>query len=348
MSEKRFEFIRMISAILIALVVAFIIIIFVSDAPFESMKTFIISPLTKKRYMGNVIESFIPLAFAGLATAVLFKTGLFNLGAEGLYYISGLIASIIAIYFFEGSISFLHSTIAILTAATVAGILGTIPGVLKAKYNINELVTSLMLNNIYFGIGLYILNNFIRDTSQTDIASYKFLESAKLTVLVSGTRIHFGLIILIIATILLHIFMYKTKAGYNLRMVGMNKAFAKSLGINAFWVIIYAHLISGLLAGLGGSIEVLGMYDRFRWSALPGLGFDGALVAMLGKNTPFGALGGALFLAYIRVSADIMSRQTDVPFEMVFIIQAILILLISGERFLAVWREKTLMKEGGK
>ncbi len=345
MNEKSFEKVRMGVAILLALGIAFLIIFLVSDTPIETMKYFVIGPLTSKRYMGNVVEAFIPLALTGLATAVLFQANLFNLGSEGLYYIGGLIASVVAIYFFEGSI--FHSILAILIASTITALLSLIPGILKAKYNANELVTSLMFNSIYFGIGMYILNVYIRDTNQTALASYKFAESAKLQNIVPGTRIHSGLIIVFVVTALVYFLLYKTKLGYNLRMVGANSLFAENMGVKAFAVIVYAHLISGFIAGMAGSVEVLGMYDRFRWSALPGIGFDGALVAMLGKNNPIGVLGGAFFLAYIRVGADIMARKSGVPFEMVDIIQAILILLISGELFLAKWREKQLLKEKG-
>ncbi|GMQ62256.1 ABC transporter permease [Vallitalea maricola] len=342
-SEKRFEVLRTLMAVIIALALAFVIVIFVSDEPIETLKVFLLGPFKSKRYMGNVIELFIPLAFAGLATSVFFQAELFNLGSEGIYYISGIVATIVALKFIDGG--FMQGFLAIAVAALVGMVLGVIPGILKAKWDANVLVTSLMFNSIYFGIGFYILNYYLRDPILTEVASYRFAETTVLANLVPGTRIHIGLIIVLMMALLVYLFFYKTKWGYSLRMTGINSVFSKYIGIKTFWIIIIAHLIAGFIAGMGGAVEVLGMYNRFRWTALPGLGFDGALVAMLGKNKPFGTLGAALFLAYIRISADLMARLTNVPAEMVAIIQAVIILLISGERFLFYWRQRMLLKE---
>lgn len=342
-NEKRFELIRTVMAVIISLSIAFIVILFVSAEPIETIKAFLLGPFKSKRYMGNVVELFIPLAFAGLSTSVLFKAKLFNLGAEGIFYISGIVATIVALKFIDGG--FLQALLSISIAAIVGMLLNAIPGILKAKWNASELVTSLMFNSIYFGIGFFILNNYLRDPSLAEVASFKFTNTKVLGNIVPGTRIHAGLIIVLLTAVLVYLFFYKTKWGYALRMTGINGKFAEYIGIKTFWVIIYVHLIAGFIAGLGGAVEVMGMYDRFRWSALPGLGLDGALVALLGKNHPLKTLVAALFLAYIRIGADLMARLTDVPAEMVAIIQAVIILLISAERFLAYWRQRMLLKE---
>ncbi len=342
---KIFEPIRTAVAVIIALIIAFIVILLVSDDPIGTMTILLVGPLKATRYLGNVIELFIPLAFTGVATAFLFRAKLFNLGAEGILYICGIIATVIAIRLKGYGI--LQAVVAIGVASVVGMLLGGIPGILKAKWNINELVVSLMFNSIFFGIGFYILNNYLRDTDQSLVASYRFVEPGKLALgnLVAGTRIHYGLILVLIVALLSYVFMFKTKWGYALRMTGANNRFAYYMGIKTFSVIVYTHLIAGFISGMGGAVEVLGMYDRFRWGALPGLGFDGALVALLGKDHPLKALLSALFLAYLRIGADIMARSTEVPSEMIAIIQAIIILLISAERFLAKWREKRLVKE---
>jgi simple sugar transport system permease protein len=166
-----------------------------------------------------------------------------------------------------------------------------------------------------------------------------------LTKLLPGTRIHTGLIIVLVLIVAAHFFLYKTKWGYEIRMTGANREFAQYSGMKTAKVIILVHLIAGFIAGMGGSVEVLGMYSRFQWSALPGYGLDGALVAMLAKNNPFSVIGAALFLAYIRIGADQMARFSDVPAEMISIVQAIIILLISAEQFLKFWKNRMLLKE---
>lgn len=341
--DKRFEIIRILMAVLIAFGIAFAIMLFISDQPLDSFITFITGPLSGKRYIGNVIETAIPLIFAGLATCVVFQANLFYFGAEGIFYFSGLIAAIIGIY--VALPKGIHPVVAIIVAGIVGALIAGFTGVLKAKWNASELVTSLMLNNILLGIGLYILNYVLRDPKALAIASVKFPNTANLSRILPGTRVHTGIIIALVMVVLTYLFLYKTKWGYALRMTGLNREFANYSGINTFWVIIYAHLISGFIAGMGGATQVLGMHTRFEWTTLLGYGFDGALIAMLAKNNPIGVIGSAFFLAYIRVGADMIARMSDIPSEMVSILQAVIILLISAERFLSHWRQRKLLKE---
>ncbi len=338
-----FEMLRTVIAVIISLAIAFIVIFMVSKQPLETFRIFLLGPLQSKRYIGNVIELAIPLGFAGIATAVLFKAKLFNLGAEGIFYFSGLIATIVALSVDSGVI--VKVSLAIFAAAIAGALANGFTGVLKAKWNANELVISLMMNSILYGIGFYILNNYYRDPVLAEVASYKFAQGNLLGKMIAQTRIHYGLIILLVVAVIIYFYMFRTKSGFALRMEGMNSKFASYIGFKPAAVVITAHLIAGFIAGMGGAVEVVGMYDRFRWAALPGLGFDGALVALLGKNHPLKSLIAALFLAYIRIGADLMARLADVPSEMVAVIQAIIILLISATRFLSYWKTKMLMKE---
>ncbi|MGG0823402.1 ABC transporter permease [Paenibacillus turicensis] len=341
--SKYFEVIRTAAVILIALVIAFLIIALVSENPLKTISIFLLEPLNSKGHIGNVIEMAIPLMFTGLAVSLLFRANMFNLGAEGIFYFSGVVASAIAIHWSLGG--FLHPIVAILIGSIVGAILSAIPGILKAKWNANELVTSLMFNNILFGVGLYLLNYQLRDAKAFANVSFKFEKTSLLDKIIPGTRIHTGLIIVLILIVLAHYFLYKTKWGYELRMTGANRKFAQYSGMKTAKVIILVHLIAGFIAGMGGSVEVLGMYSRFQWTALPGYGLDGALVAMLAKNNPLSVIASALFLAYIRIGADLMARLSDVPAEMISIIQAVIILLISAEQFLKFWKNRMLLKE---
>jgi general nucleoside transport system permease protein len=343
MNESKFERVRTLVAVGIALLVAFVLILFVSKSPVETLVNFALGPLLSWRYVGNVIELAIPLTFTGLCTAILFQAGLFNLGAEGSFYIAGLAATAVALYCPLGPVAL---PIAGLLAGLLAGMAGMVlPGIMKAKWNANELVTSLMFNSIFAGLGLYILNYKLRDPATSDITSYEFPAAARLSLLIPGTRVHWGLLVALAAVAFVYVFLYRGRAGYSIRMLGLNRRFTEYAGIDAVGTIMAAHLMAGAIAGLGGSVEVLGMYNRFRWATPTGLGLDGALVAMLAKNRPGAVVGAAVFLAYIRIGADIMARRSDVPAEMVAIIQAVIILLISAERFLAVWRQRRLLKE---
>ncbi|AIQ43651.1 ABC transporter permease [Paenibacillus sp. FSL R7-0297] len=340
---KYFEAVRTAAVIVIALIIAFLIISLVSDQPLKTIGIFLLEPFSTKGHIGNVIEMAIPLMFTGLAVSLLFRANMFNLGAEGIFYFSGVVASVLAIHLSLNS--WLHPLVAILAGSITGALLSAIPGILKAKWNANELVTSLMFNNILFGVGLYLLNYHLRDAKAFANVSFKFEKTAQLSKLFAGTRIHTGLIIVLVLIVLAHLFLYRTKWGYELRMTGVNREFARYSGMKTAKVIILVHLIAGFIAGMGGSVEVLGMYSRFQWTSLPGYGLDGALVAMLAKNNPLSVIVSALFLAYIRIGADLMARLSDVPSEMISIIQAVIILLISAEQFLKFWKNRMLLKE---
>ncbi|CAM3633468.1 ABC transporter permease [Erysipelothrix urinaevulpis] len=340
---RKFEMVRTFVAVGIALIVGFTIILLLSNQPLQAITNFVVGPLTKVRYMGNVIETAIPLIFSGLAVSLLFQAKLFNMGAEGIFYFSGLIAAIVGI-----SVTLpmgVHPIVAILASGIVGALVMGIVGFFKARWDVSELVLSLMFNTILYGLGLYILNHFFREANTVVMKSVKIQKSALLHTIIPKTNIHSGLLVALIAVYACHRLLYRSKLGYEIRMTGANEIFAKYSGINTAKVIVQVSLIAGFLAGIGGGIEVLGMYDAFKWVALPGLGFDGALIAMLAKNDPKRVVVSALFLAYIRIGADLMSRLTDIPAEMVGIMQGLIILFISGRKFLQFYRNRLVMKE---
>lgn len=346
MNSKIFNKLRMFIAICLGFLLAFILISIVSENPLEDMKYFIVGPLRNVRYFGNVIEVMIPLIFSGLAMSILFRANQFNLGAEGVFYFSGLLSAIVVIKLPISS-PVLLPLIAMLVGIITGIIFSLIPGILKAKLNADVLVSSLMMNSILAGFGYYILNHTIRDKNITDVASVKFPECGKLPNIIPHTRIHMGLLIALIVVVLVYLFFKFHKWGIIIKLYGDNSTFVKAAGYSSATIILIVHILGGALAGLGGSVEILGMYSRFRWASLPGLGFDGAMVAMMARNKPEHVILSAFFIAYIRTSADIMARLGTVTSEMVFIVQGVMILLISANRFLYHWEQHLLVKKAG-
>ena len=340
---KQLAYIRTAAAIGLSLLFAITLIIFVSSSPLESIRLFLLGPLQSQRHIGNVIEAAIPLVFSGIAVSILFQAGLFNLGSEGVFYFSGLTAAIVGIVFVLPLA--VHPFIAIAAGMILGSLVMLIIGFFKAKLNTSELVMSLMFNNILFGIGLFIVNHYFREINTVVLRTPSFSETARLAVIISGTRIHSGLIAAIFVVVFAHFFLYYTTCGYELRMTGKNAHFAKYSGISITKTILISSAAAGAIAGMGGAIEVLGMYRSFVWTHLPGLGFDGALIAILANNKPKNVIFSALFLAYVRIGADMMSRMTDVPSQMISIMQGLIILLISGHKFMQFYKNRLLMKE---
>lgn len=346
-NEFVFKIIKLAISTAIALGITFLVLVLVSDTPFQNFKVILTAPVKNTRYFGNVIEMTIPIAFAGLASALLFKMGVANLMVEGLYYICGIACAAVATIQFANH--GLHPVLCILIACFLGSLLMGGTGFLKARYNTNEVVTTLMLNNIFLGVGLFFLKRTrLRDEGFAAIASNLFEDSAKLDVIFPGTRITISFFLLLLTAAFVYILMNKTRLGYTIRITGLNPRFAHYSGINAFAMYMIVHMIAGAIAGLGASTELLSLYDRFQWTALPGLGWDGILMATLANNHPVGVLIASFGIAYLKKGAEVVALTTNVPVEIISVVQAVLVLLVSSQRFLIRFRERKLLKEGMK
>lgn len=341
--DFKFDIIRISVSIIISLMIAMGIIFLVSKVPLDAIKYLFLGPLESKRRFMNVIELMIPLTFTGLSVTIMFKTKQFNMISEGVFYISGVIASVLAITLPMPSI--IHPFFIIFVSGLIGGLIATIPSLIKLKWDSSELVSSLMLNFILFNLGLFVINNYFRDINAGSMASWKFLSTATLPNIFRGTRLHLGIFIAIFIYIASCFFINKTGYGYKLRVTGQNILFAKYSGMKTSLIILLSQFIGGFVASIGGATEILGMYDRFKWQELTGYGFDGIIVAILSKENPIFVPISAFFLAYLRIGADKMGGATDITFEIVSILQGIIIMLIAAKRFLSTYRQKMVEKE---
>lgn len=341
--EKRFEVFRIGIALLISMVIIILVIALISDDPVGAIKELLLGPFQSVRRIGNVIELMIPLTFTGLAITMVFKTKRFNLAAEGAFYLGTMVAVLVALN--SPFPPFVTIALAMLSGAIVGGLLGLIPALVNYKFGANELVVSLMQNYIVAFFVQYLLNFVVRDPDSYAIQSYPIPEGVSLTRLIPGTRIHIGIFVLLVVVILAYIILYRTKWGYVLRITGLNEKFAKYSGIKVAFVIIIAQVLGTAIAGLGGAVEMLGIYGTFKFAASPGYGWDGIIVATLAKLNPAFVPLAALFIAYIRVGADILNRSTNIPPEIVSIVQAIIILFIAAKAFMRAQKEKKIVEK---
>lgn len=340
--EQRFEFLRIALALFIALTVVLLIIALVSDNPFFAIREMLLGPLSSTRRMGNVIEAMIPITFTGLAVTMVFKTHRFNLAGESAFYLGSMVTLMVGLY---SPFSPLPTMIlAMIAGFTVGAIVGIIPAIINLKFGANELVVSLMLNYVVSFYVKYLLNYEVRDPDSSSLQSFPMQEGVNLGNLFPGTRIHYGLVIMLLVVAIAYIILYKTKWGYALRMTGLNEKFSKYSGIKVTTVIIAAQALGIGIAGFGGSIEMMGLYNRFRWAESPGYGWDGVIIAALARNNPAGVPFAAFFLAYIRVGADILNRTTSIPTEIISLVQAIIIILIAAQAFLSKQKQKQIVK----
>ncbi|MCI5801594.1 MAG: ABC transporter permease [Oscillospiraceae bacterium] len=338
-----FNLIRTMIAIGIALLLALVIILLTSDDPWTAFYYFIAGPLSKAKRFANVIEAMLPLVFTGLSVSIIARTGVFNLASEGSLFIGGAVAALCGVLL---PLPPVVSPVVILLIGGLAGMLALlIPTYLRVKWNANEIVSSLMLNYVLYYLGTFLIRTFVRDPDSGYLQSTKFHAEADLPVIVPGTRIHAGAIIALLCVAALYFFLFRSRLGYKVRMVGENPKFSFYSGIPYALSIFAAQALAGFVCGLGGATEMLGMFDCYKWTGLPGYGWDGIIVATLARNNPAWVPLGAFFLAYMRTGADMMTRYTDVQNEVVSIIQGVVIILLVAESFLAGWQKRRTFKE---
>jgi simple sugar transport system permease protein len=205
-----------------------------------------------------------------------------------------------------------------------------------------------MLNYVGYYFGLYLINWHFRDKNAGYLVSLQLPKTAWLAQFIANTRMHYGILLSLVFAVLVYLFLYHTTSGYEIRMTGANERFARFGGINVFKVVVLCQLILGLLAGVGGMEEVMGIHRRFNWQTSPGYGWDGVVVAIIGRNHPLLIVAASFFLAYLRVGGQVLNLMSDVPAEMVTVIQSIIILLITAEAFLAQWRFRITVAQAGR
>jgi simple sugar transport system permease protein len=340
---RYFTLIRIIIAIAIGLVISVVLIYLISQDPGFSLRSFLLGPLLSKSRIAYVFETASPIILCGLAIAVAFQAKQFNIGAEGSMYLGAAVGTAFAVS--TRMPAFLHIPLTLIIAGLTGAAWSFIPGFLKAKWKASELVSSLMLNYAAYFLGLYLINFHFRDKEAGYLVSYQLPQSAWLQQFIPDTRIHWGIVLALVAAVLVYFFLYHTTKGYEIRTIGFNERFARFGGISVFTVIILSQMILGFLAALGGMTEVMGIYRRFSWQTSPGYGWDGIVVAIIGRNHPLLIIPASFFLAYMRVGGRVLNLMSDVPSEMVMVIQSIIILLITAEAFLSRWKYRITLRQ---
>jgi general nucleoside transport system permease protein len=299
-------------------------------------------------FIGEVIRQVIPYILAGLAVAFAFKTGLFNIGVEGQLLVGWVAAVWVGVSFELPKI--IHLPLAVLAAGVAGALWAFIPGYLKARFRVHEVIVTIMLNHT----ALYITNQIIRSVlsdgkERTDmIAESASLRSAFLEGITDYSRMHWGITIAIICAIIMWFILEKTTTGFELRAVGFNEHASQYAGMNVKRNIILSMVISGVFAGLAGAMEGLGTFGYMAVKGgFTGVGFDGIAVALLGGNTAIGVVLAALLFGSLKVGALNMPLEAGVPNELVDIIIALIIIFVASS-YIIRWFIDRVSKKGVK
>lgn len=316
-------------AVALALLIGAGFILYVGENPLTAYRILFVESFGSVKNLATTLQRATPLMFTGLAVAFAYRAGLFNIGAEGQLYIGAFAAAWVG-FSFTGLPRMVHLPLAILAGMLGGALWGSIPGFLKAKLGIHEVINTIMLNFIalfltdWLATGPFHGGSWVPETARV-------APTAALTRLYPPTRLSAGVFLALAAALIVYLILWKTKQGYELRAVGLNPQAAEYGGINVARNTIIALATSGALAGLAGTEQILGLHNRFivRFSA--DLGFMGVAVALLGKNHPVGVLLAAILFGALQTGSAAMDRLTAVPRELITIIQALIIFFVAAE-----------------
>ncbi len=326
-----------VAAVFLSLVVASVIILASSlvttgsldvTLPFVAYGALIQGAFLSPTGLLNTILQATPLLLGGLAVGVGFKAGLFNIGGQGQFLLGGTLAAGVG-----AGLATAPAPIAI-TASLLAGILGGaawgfIPGALKAWTGAHEVVVTIMLNSIASAVIAYLILGPLLAPGYTFNRTGE-LGNAALPIILGG-NIHLGVILAVLAVPAVWWLLYRSTLGFEIRAVGANPSAARYAGMRPALLIIFTMSFSGLLFGIAGATEILGVSHFIIPSYGTSIGFDSIAVALLGRSHPFGIAFAALLFGALRAGAGLMQIQAEIPVEIVDVIQAVILLFLAAD-----------------
>ena len=340
-----------IIAIIAGLLIGAVFLMIAGISPAVAYGKLFSSIFSKPKYLVWTLVYASPLIFTGLSVAFSFRTGVFNIGAEGQFVIGGLVACVLGIVLKLPA--GLHAIVCLVAAAAAGRIWSLIVGILKVKRGIHEVLSFIMFNWIAFYLSNYVVNlpGIHRDSSEAtqDVAaSARLLMPEGLRSTLDCSNAHWGIVLAVIAAVIIWVIIEKTTLGYKLKAVGFNSNGAEYGGIDANKSILTALGISGLLSGLGGAVQVLGMAGRLsQFAGQEGFGFEGITVALIGSSNPIGCIFSGLFYGAMKYGGSKLSI-VKAPSEVVDIIMGCIVLLIAIAHVFKIFVLKAAKKKEAK
>lgn len=314
------------------------------------------------KQIGDTILRATPLMFTGLAVGYGFRAGLFNIGAEGQLFMGGLAAASLGVFLVGQPWAIVVPTL-IVASALAGAAWAFIPALLKARIGAHEVITTMMFTYIGRYIVSWLVVGPLKDEGMIPqtvalspeaqlprIQSLFSAETLDALPFLSLGRAHLGIVVALVAAVTIWLILKYTTLGYENRAVGFNPHASETAGISVQWTTVKALCISGALAGLAGSIEVMGVHHRIFDQFSSGFGFTGIAVALLAKNHPLGVIPAALLFGALSAGAGTMQLEASVPQKIILIIQALVIFFVAAEE-IVLWfvrkRQKEAMSHAG-
>jgi len=315
---------------------------------FDAYKALFVGSFGSPRAISETLFAATPLIFAGLAVAVGFQAGLFNIGVNGQMHIGGMAA--LWVGFAIAVPAFIHIPLALAAAVIGGAAWAAIAGLLKARTGAHEVITTIMLNFVALFLVDYLLKSSIfQEAGRNDPISQQANPSAQFPTLIGGFRLHVGFIVALAAVAFMWWLMYRSTLGFEFRAVGFNPDGGRYAGMNVAWIYVAVMAVAGALAGMGGANQVLGLEPYRGISNFAGtIGFDAIALALLGRSHPVGVLVAGLLFGALRAGGREMQGAAGIPIDLVLVLQALIIVLIAAPELVrAIYRIKTPEEDAG-
>lgn len=320
-----------VAAVVISLVFAGILVSMTGESPLAAYKALLQGAFGSLYSIKQTIRFATPLMLVALSFSICKRSGYFNIGQDAQIYMSALAATWVCLTWTSGP-AWLRLIVAILAAIATGAVCSSIPAILKVLIDVDEVILAFMFNYI---VGLFtsyaLLYSPIADTNSSSAVSLPINPSLYVPE-IGRTGMSVWLIVAVAAIVFYGLWMRVTVPGYRMRMTGLNRRFAAYGGIDTRKTMVMSALLGGAFSGLAAAGEILGIYHLYFDKFSPGLGFNGIAAALLGNHTPVGIALGSLFLGALQSGSVQMSVVTEVPAELVLVVQALVMFFATARR----------------
>lgn len=333
--------------LLSGLVMACVVILVCSSEPATALKYFFTGPFSSAFFFGDMVAAAVPLIICGLAASVSFTASVWNLGLEGMVYF-GMLTGTMTGVLLDGAPAVIGIPAMFLAAFAGGAALSILCNFLKNRFNVDIMMSSLMISNVIFYLVMMLVEGPLRDMgSGQGVTTYAVPANFAFAKLLSASDLNASLFFALALTAVCYFGLRRTKLGYEIRITGENPTFARYGGVNTMLVASLAMVLSGGIAGMGGMTYVLSTSMRVR-NQLCGIGWSGLSIAMIARNNPVLVVPVALFFAFLTKGAECAALFADITPDVAQIIQGAILLLVTSETLMGIFVKRRAEKHGAQ
>jgi general nucleoside transport system permease protein len=337
-----------LAAILIAVVAGGFLLVMIGANPLTAYGALVKGAFGSWAAVARTLRTASPILFTGLAVVVAFRAGYIYLGMEGSLYWGALVGALFGIYLSKYFPVFLQMPLSILAGCLAGGLWALFPAILRARWKVDEVVSTLMLNYVAVLLVDHVVYTYFQDLRDGSSAERALTLAVPDTARLPFISERYGLTISIVLGLLLAILLVWVYArgvwGFEADMTGFNRKFAHYGGVNTVRMAVTSMVLSGMIAGLGGATETIGSYGRYVGGFSSDFGFAGVAVALIGRLNPIGTVLGAVFFGALTNGGAAMELAVNVPRDIIVVIQGLILLLVTAQSLFTILRLGTKPK----